>query len=41
MVNRYAHLAPEHLKGYAETVTLAATSQPRHTGAEPEESKVA
>lgn len=41
MVNRYAHLAPEHLKAYAETVTLAATSQTRHTGTEPEQAKVA
>jgi integrase len=36
MVNRYAHLAPEHLKAYAETVTMAAaTSQIRHTQVEP------
>jgi integrase len=33
IVKRYAHLAPEHLKGYAERVSLgaSATSQIRHT----------
>ena len=30
MVKRYAHLAPEHLKEYAERVNLGATSQIRH-----------
>ena len=30
MVKRYAHLAPEHLKEYAERVSLGATSQTRH-----------
>ena len=30
MVNRYAHLAPEHLKAYAERVSFGATSQIRH-----------
>ena len=30
MVNRYAHLAPEHLKEYAERVSFGATSQIRH-----------
>ncbi|HEY6825047.1 MAG TPA: site-specific integrase [Steroidobacteraceae bacterium] len=30
MVKRYAHLAPEHLKEYAERVNFGATSQIRH-----------
>jgi len=30
MVKRYAHLAPEHLKEYAERVSFGATSQIRH-----------
>ena len=30
MVKRYAHLAPEHLKEYAERVNFRATSQIRH-----------
>jgi integrase len=38
MVNRYAHLAPQHLKAYAEN---SATSQSRHTRTEPEVAKVA
>ena len=30
MTMRYAHLAPEHLKEYAERVSFGATSQIRH-----------
>ena len=34
IVKRYAHLAPEHLKEYAERVSFGfvATSQIRHSG---------
>ena len=32
IVKRYAHLAPEHLKEYAERVSFGATSQTRHSG---------
>lgn len=42
MVNRYAHLAPDHLRGYAEQVTLAgSTSQIRHSDVRKESNKVA
>ena len=33
IVKRYAHLAPEHLKEYAERVSFGATSQIRHKDA--------
>jgi len=39
MVNRYAHLAPEHLKAHAERLSL--TAQIRHNGDAPEKSEVA
>jgi integrase len=39
MVNRYAHLAPEHLKPHAERLSL--TAQIRHNGDAPEKSEVA
>src|SRR3954470_5169992 len=43
MVNKYAHLAPEHLTSYAERVTLgaAATSQMRHSDGATEKREVA
>jgi integrase len=41
MVNRYAHLAPEHLSVYAERLASKSASHLRHSGAEPEQSKVA
>ena len=39
MVNRYAHLAPEHLKAHAERLSL--TAQIRHNGDAPETSEIA
>ena len=39
MVNRYAHLAPEHLKAHAERLSL--TEHVRHNGDAPEKSEVA
>ena len=39
MVNRYAHLAPEHLKAHAERLSL--TAQIRHNGDVPEKNEVA
>lgn len=37
MVNRYAHLAPEHLKTYAERVSLGAAAHLRHKGVVPKQ----
>jgi hypothetical protein len=39
MVNRYPHLALEHLKAHAERLCL--TAQIRHNGDAPEKSEVA
>jgi len=39
MVNRYAHLAPEHLMPHAARLSL--TAQIRHNGDAPEKSEVA
>ena len=39
MVNRYAHLAPEHLKAHAARLSL--TAQIRHTEKVPEKNEVA
>jgi integrase len=41
MVNRYAHLAPEHLKAHADRLSLGLTSQMRHSDGHPESSGVA
>jgi len=41
MVKRYAHLAPEHLKEYAERVSFGATSQTRHNDEAPKAEAVA
>ena len=39
MVNRYAHLAPQHLKAHAERLSL--TAQIRHSGDVSEKTEVA
>ena len=41
IVKRYAHLAPEHLKEYAERINFGATSQIRHKAVKGESEVVA
>jgi len=41
MVNRYAHLAPEHLKAHADRLSLGSTSQIRHSDGSPENAVIA